>query len=354
VASVVTISQQKVNELLVSTVTTLLLIVVLFVATMGQDEARPVGSIDFFGYAGLNLDQIKASIPIHVGDRFPGPLETVEGINKAVTSVIGRPPTDIASVCCDAQGNYMIYVGLPGASSKQPKLNLVPKGTTRFPQQVIDLYEQTMDASSAAVLRGNARDDNSKGYALSSTDQALRDKQLAIRAYAIQHEKLIRAVLDSSSEARQRIVAAHFLGYARQSNQQITSLLRGSYDADETVRNNATRALGVLAESSPKVAARIPAGRFIEMLSSGTWSDRNKAVWVLNSLTRTRDPKLLAQLRSEALVSLIEMARWKSVGHASTARLLLARIAGVDDERATQLANMEDGEQVIKALNLKP
>jgi len=343
-----------VNKPLVSTVKTLLLIVVLLVATMGQDETRPIGSIDFFGYAGLNLDQIKTSIPIHVGDRFPGPVETVESINKAVTSVIGRSPTDVAPVCCNAQGNYMIYVGLPGASSKQTKLNPVPKGTTHFPQQVIALYEQTMEASSAAVLRGNARDDNSKGYALSISDQALRDKQLAIRAYAVQHEKLMREVLESSSEARQRIIAAHFLGYARQSNQQITSLLRGTYDADETVRNNATRALGVLAESSPKVAARIPAGRFIEMLSSGTWSDRNKALWVLDSLTRTRDQKLIAQLRSDALVSLIEMARWRNVGHAYGARILLARIAGVDDVRATQLANMEDGEQVIKALNLKP
>ena len=330
-----------------------LLIAITCVATFGQDKPRRIGSIDFYGYAGLNLNQIKSALPLHAGDTFPGPIETIDGITKAVTSVTGRPPTDVAPVCCDAQGNYTIFVGLPGASVKPAEFNPVPTGNTQFPAKIIKLYEQTMDASGAAVLKGNAREDTSKGYALSTTDPALRTNQLAVRACAIQHEKLIRAVLDSSSEAQQRIVAAYLLGYARQSNQQIKHLVRASYDPDETVRNNATRALGVLAESSAKVAARIPAGGFIKLLSSGSWTDRNKAGWVIYSLTKSRDPKLLAQLRSEALVSLIEMARWQSVGHAYTARILLARIAGIEEERAMQLAN-SNPEEIIKALRPEP
>ena len=331
-----------------------LLVVVLCGVTLGQDESRRIGPIDFYGYAGLDLDRIKAALPVHVGDRFPGPLETIQRINEAVASVIGRTPTDVAPVCCDAQGNYMIYVGLPGASSKPTQLNRPPNGDAAFPPQIIELYTQTMDASSAAVLKGNARDDNSKGYALSISDQSLRAKQLAARAYAIAHEKLIRAVLDSSSDIKQRIVAAYLLGYTRQSSRQISYLVHASHDIDETVRNNATRALGVLAESSQKLAARIPASGFIEMLSSGSWTDRNKAGWVLTSLTKSRDPKLLAQLRSEALTPLIEMARWRNAGHAYSARILLARIAGVKEERAEQLANTTDGEEVIKALGFQP
>ena len=264
-------------------VISILLIAILFVTSSGQDELRRIGSIDFYGYAGLNLDQIKSALPLHVGDRYPGPFETLEIINKAVTSAIGRPPTEVSPVCCDTQGNYMIYVGLPGTSIKHPKLNPVPKGKTQFPPTILKLYEKAMAASRADVSKGNAREDTSKGYALSTSSPELRAKQLVIRAYAIQHEKLIRSVLDSSSAVQQRVVAAYLLGYARQSKQQIAGLVRGSYDADEVVRNNATRALSVLAESSPKVAARIPAGRFIEMLSSGSWTDRNKAGWVLSS-----------------------------------------------------------------------
>ena len=318
-----------------------------------QEPPRRIGSIDFYGYARLDLDRIKAALPLHAGEPFPGPFETKGEIRKAVTSVTGHPPTDVAPVCCDAQGNFTIYVGLPGASMKQTTYNPVPKGTARLPAQIVDLYKQMMDASSAAVLSGNARDDNSHGYALSIGDSDLRAKQLATRAYAIQHEKLIRTVLETSSEVQQRIVAAHLLGYARQSSEQIAALVRASHDPDDAVRNNATRALGVLAESSAKVAARIPAHGFIAMLSSGSWTDRNKAGWVLTALTKSRDPKLLARLRSEALVSLLEMARWHNPGHAYSARILLGRIAGIDEARAERLAHADNADELINALGYR-
>ncbi len=328
------------------------LIIFFLIPALRQDEPRHIGSIDFFGYAGINLDQIKSSLPVHVGDRFVGPLETREAIIKAVTAAIGRAPVDVGLVCCDAHGNYMIYIGLPGTSIKQTKYNPNPKGNTHFPSEIIKRYEQTMDASTNSVLKGNAREDSSKGYALAIDDSDVRAKQLAVRAYAVQHEELIRAVMDHSSDARQRIVAAYLLGYTRQSNEQINYLVRASRDVEEIVRNNATRALAVLAESNAEVAAKIPADGFIEMLSSAIWTDRNKASMVLVSLTKSRNPKLLARLRSGALVPLLEMARWQNHGHAYNARILLARIAGIDEERAVQLANAANPDEIIKALKL--
>ena len=332
----------------------LVLIEVLLATVLAQEPPRRIGSIDFYGYAGLDLDRIKAALPLHVGDQFPGPLETTDAIRKAVTSVTGHPPLDVASVCCDAQGNFMIYVGLPGASIKQSEYNRVPSGSTALPGEIVDLYKQIMNASSAAVLKGDARDDNSHGYALSISDSDLRAKQLAARAYAIRHEKLIRTVLETSSDVQHRLVAAYLLGYARQSSRQIAALVHATHDPDDSVRNDATRALGVLASSSAKAAARIPAGGFITMLSSGSWTDRNKAGWVLTSLTKSRDPKLLARLRSEALESLIEMARWHDPGHAYSARILLARIAGIDDERAERLAHADNADELINALGKRP
>jgi len=330
-------------------------LIVVFVAVLagsalGQEKPRRIGSIDYYGYAGLNLDQIRSAQPLHVGDPFPGPAETFEKITKAVTSVLGRPPTDIDPVCCNREGNYTFFIGLPGASVKETKLNPVPNGKLQLPPEVVQLYNETLEAWSASVLGGNAREDRSKGYALSTTDSRLRAKQEAMREYATKHEDLIRDVLETSSEAQQRLVAAHFLGYANQSKTQIAALVRASHDANDVVRNNATRALGVLAESSPKVATQIPATPFIEMLNSGSWSDRNKGGWVLESLTKTRDPKLLAQLRSEALTSLIEMSRWHSSGHAYTPRILLGRIAGIEEQRLTKLAGADAAEEIISAV----
>jgi hypothetical protein len=140
------------------------------------------------------------------------------------------------------------------------------------------------------------------------------------------------------------------LGYARRSAEQIQALARASYDSDETVRNNAIRALAVLAQSNPRVAGRIPAEHFIAMLSSGSWTDRNKPGFLLDELSKRRDPKLLSQLRSRALDSLIEMARWRSRGHADFARILLGRIAGIEETHLLQLVDAGQVDQIIAAL----
>lgn len=126
--------------------------------------------------------------------------------------------------------------------------------------------------------------------------------------------------------------------------------MRASRDRNETVRNNAVRALVVLAESSPEVAERVPATGFIEMLNSGSWTDRNKAGALLGALSRRRDTRLLRQLNSQAQDSLIEMARWRSSGHAYFARILLGRIAGIEESRLQQLAQAGEVDQIINAL----
>jgi len=116
------------------------------------------------------------------------------------------------------------------------------------------------------------------------------------------------------------------------------------------VRNNALRALGVLARSNPKVAARIPAEHFIAMLSSGSWTDRNKGGSLLDELSKRRDPKLLSQLRSRSVNSLIKMARWRDRSHADTFRMLLGRVAGIEETRLQQLVQAGQVEQIIAAL----
>src|SRR5262245_61100539 len=110
-------------------------------ASPGQDDQRPIGSIDFFGYTGLDLDRVRSALPIHVGDTLPGPVKTIEGVRTAVTAMLGRGPTDVNPVCCDNQGNFIIFVGLPGPSIVPTKFNPVPKGNTHFPSVIATLYQ---------------------------------------------------------------------------------------------------------------------------------------------------------------------------------------------------------------------
>jgi hypothetical protein len=204
-----------------------------------------------------------------------------------------------------------------------------------------------MELSVQAVQK-NATEDRSKGYAL-SLYPPLRQKQFALREYAITHEELARRVVLRSADSKQRAVAAEILGYARRSTAQISALVSAGRDPDEGVRNNAVRALSVLVEAGVVTGKTIPAGLFIDMLNSGTWTDRNKASHLLAVLSKRRDPRLLHQLRLRALASLIEMARWRDPKHADDARMILGRVAGLPENQLAKLAADGEVEQIVSA-----
>src|SRR5262245_27422930 len=94
-----------------------------------------------------------------------------------------------------------------------------------------------------------------------------------------------------------------------------------------------------------RVAKRSPSASS----TSTVWSDRNKASLALEALTRHRDPKLLETLRRQAIAPLVEIARWKSEGHALPGFLVLARMGGDSDEAALVLWKRGERENVIQA-----
>jgi hypothetical protein len=331
--------------------TTLLLLTVALRGTAAaQDEARPlrVSLIEFYGYGGLDVSRVRESLPVHEGETLPSPraLEAVRGkIAEAARRATGRPTTEVSFVS-PGREEVFVFIGLSGKSFKSFPYNAAPKGDARLPAEALDVHGKAEAAFFRALQRGATGEDDSKGYNLSSDDAELRALQLAMHEYAARHADEIRRVLRESADAGQRGVASEMLGYTDQSEEQIADLVRASHDPDDGVRNNATRALTVLARSDPKVAARIPAEGFIEMLNSGTWTDRNKASSLLDALTQWRQPSLLKALRARAFQSLVEMARWRS-GHASPARMMLGRMAGIEETRLSRLASSNDGAEVI-------
>ena len=327
-----------------------LLACLLFLAWAAVTNGQQVriGSIEYFGTRQVDVDKVKSSLPVHEGDmlaldKFPS---LIPELRNAVKLAIGREASDVAPGCCDENGNWFIYIGLPGTNVQSFHLNPAPGGTIRFPAEIEKLYQQFLELNMEAV-KAQAVEDRTKGYALSSY-APLRANQLAIREYATRNPLLIRKVLSESADAEQRRAAAHFLGYTNYSRVQIELLVKASRDQDETVRNNAVRALGVLAESNPAIAQQIPARDFIFMLNSGNWSDRNKGCYLLSTLTIPRDPKVLQLIRKLASDSLVEMAHWRDYNHAHTSRVLLGRIAGIEEKKLQQLAH-DDGDAIILA-----
>jgi hypothetical protein len=313
--------------------------------------AMRVGTIEYFGYSGIDLAKVRAAMPLHEGDTYSDKKKPE--LRRAVSAAIGKDPTDIAAVCC-SDGKMLIYIGLPGSSYHPFPYNPAPTGRETLPAELMKLSDDLDRAAQKAVRKGGdgASEDDSNGYALFKDPEA-QAIQMKYRAWALQHEAEVLKVLESAASTEHRRLASEVAGYVQQSPTQISALVRAARDSDDEVRNNATRALGVLVRSNAKLAAQIPPETFIEMLNSGHWTDRNKGASLLMALTDDRDPALLQKLRSQAFDSLVEMASWRGVGHAWFARILLGRIAKIPEDELRVMAS-RGADEILAAARKNP
>jgi HEAT repeat protein len=162
----------------------------------------------------------------------------------------------------------------------------------------------------------------------------------------------LRDVLRGSADAEHRALAALVIAYADDKRAVVQDLVEAVGDPSSTVRNNAMRALGVMAAFArrrPELGIRVPTAPFIDMLNSLVWTDRNKSSHALAQLTATRDSALLGELRARALPALVDIARWKSPGHAHDGLLILGRIAGWPEERIWQAIQGGEREAIVAA-----
>ena len=320
-------------------------------ATDASSQAFPIGIIDFYGVHRVSVEQARSALTFAEGDTvsFAGDappafiaesetrLATVPGVEKALVNI----------VCCD-NGRAIIYVGIQERGADVMKFRPAPAGKDRLPADIVKDGDEFSKVFVEAVERGDFVEDRSQGHALNH-DPATRAVQDRFVIYAKRDLPALRKVLRNSSDAAQRALAAQVLGYAPDKPAVVDDLVYGMSDPAEAVRNNSMRALLVIAEMTERKAPPIPATPFIALLNSPVWTDRNKAAGALDSLTRPRDPNLLATLQRDAMEPLVEIARWKSEGHAKPAFLVLARIAHYSDDAAHDLWTRGERETVIQA-----
>lgn len=326
---------------------TLAVLALLAPGALAQLENAHVGSIDFYALNGLDSNQLRAALSVRPGDKLLWPA-VPNTIREELIKAAGRPYTHLSPVCCDRTGRWMLYIGF-GAPGQDEAHRPKPAASLTLPPELISLCDEFMATLPASLKHASGKpEDYSQGYSLSSYPP-MRAIQLRMREAAVAGEALLLRVLLEAADDKQRIAASQLTGYTSHSPRQIEALLEASRDANATVRNNATRALGVLA-ATPEFARQIPAAPFVDMLNSPVWSDRNKGLMLLTSLTRSRDPRVLATLKARALPALIEMARWQFAGHAAGPIRLLGRIAGLDESELDKLAEMGDAGPVISAV----
>ncbi len=295
--------------------------------------AARIGIIDFFGYEGVDTRAIRAALPFKEGARSGSLKGRKDAARQAAKRVTGHEPSDVAMVCCDEQGNWIVFIGIAGAAVRY---NPPPAGTIRLPSEAVKLYDAILKA-----VESTAKSRDPGG------DRSLRARELALRDWALRNEVVVVDVLENSANAEDRAIAAMALGYGRQNEKTFAALTNAGFDANGTTRNNAIRALGVLVNGNPELARYVPADRFVGLLHSGTWTDRNKASFLFLALTKSRDRALLDALRAQAFGALVEMARWRSSGHATPARMVLGRLTGIPEERLSRM--IEEPEAIIRA-----
>jgi hypothetical protein len=310
------------------------LIFLALLPAFAQSPSDRIGTIDFYGYGHLDLPSLRAALPFKEGDKLPSDDVRERGL-QALSRVAGRKPV-FSGVCCLEDGRSSVYIGLPEVGTRPLTFNPAPHGDVSFPASAMGIFRKFDKDVLGAVKRGATMEDDSQGYALVE-DPATHADQLSLLAWTRAHSAIVLKVLAESRDARQRAYAAQALGYAERSPEQIAALVTAAFDPDDGVRNNAVRALEVLSTVGLEVTRQIPAARFIPLLYSLNWTDRNKGALLFYRMTTGRDPAFLKLLHDQALDPLREMAQWKDFNHAMLSITILGRIGGIEESRLEHL-----------------
>ena len=321
---------------------------VLLAHSMSFTQAIPIGIIDYYGLRTVSEEAVSKVLGIAVGDTLPEPssaiVERLEGIP-------GVMEARVQPVCC-TEGKIMLYVGVAEEGAPQFEYRTPPDSVIALPQEITETYRQRSEASKEWVRKrrkGDPTEDTSQGHSLSGSPE-VRVFEERFLLFAEEQQERLRQVLRYAVDAEQRQIAAGVIAYAGDKRTVVEDLLYAVSDPVSWVRNSATRALGIIArfaQNKPELGIKISPAPFIAMLNSVDWTDRNKGLMVLRELTANRDAAVLQQIREQALPTLIEMARWKIMGHAYNAYCLLCRIDGLTDEEIAETLRNGEKEAVI-------
>jgi len=311
-----------------------------------QDAPPPIGLVEIYGLRHVAEAPVRQAVGLQAGDAFP---ESNKEIVARLERVPGVAEARLEGICCN-DGRMVLFVGVRETGTTGLTFQPAPRGTARLPGDIVKAGADFEQSFMAAVMRGEAEEDRSRGYSLMK-DPATRAIQESFPAFTQRDLSLLRTVLRESDDDDHRALAAQVIAYAADKRAVVDDLAAAMRDPASKVRNNAMRGLALFAQYArehPESNLSVPSMPFVDLLNSIDWSDRNKSAAALLALTEGRDAALLNDLRTRALESLIEMARWKSPGHAYMPFFILGRVAGMSEDAISAAWERKDPETVVK------
>lgn len=315
-----------------------------------------IGVIDFYGLERLSPEELRPLLAIAEGDpisfddeNWGAPFVQTQ---QQLSNVAGVFRAHVNGFVCCTDGKADVFIGIEERGARRWHFRKPPGGTVRLPPDVVASGAEFTDASTVAMERGDFGEDRSEGHSLAHAPE-LRRVQLQFVEHARRHLDILREALREDADADERALAAQVIAYTSDKQAVVADLVRAIRDPYEHVRNNAMRALAVFTEKAPSngvPAIEVPYEPFVALLGSPIWTDRNKSLFALESLSVARDPKLLRLLRREALAPLSEMARWKAPGRTVPPSKILGRMAGYsEDEIASAIEQGRQNELIASA-----
>jgi hypothetical protein len=333
---------------------------ILISASLAQTAAaadlKPIALVETYGLHSVPRKAVLDAAGLREGGAAPvsaqqkaiiGRLQKIPGVRKAAIVVVVAPfPGGSGGTI----GRPIVYIGIQESDRPDVQFREAPSGNVALPEAIVATYADYERTFLESVRQNNFSEDDSNGYALMG-NEAARSVQRKFPPLADQHYDRLLDVLQNSKHAQQRSMAAAVIAYASNKKRAASDLVLGTKDANELVRNDAVRALSVLltyARDHRELGIEVSTDWCLDLLESLQWTDRNKAMAVLDAATADRNGELLSKLRQRSLPSLVEMARWKPAGHAMMAFMIVGRIAGLNDAEIAKAWDAGEREKVIE------
>jgi hypothetical protein len=313
-------------------------------------DTLPIAVIDFHGLRTVSDTAARRTLGIAPGLRIPDSAGRAAAVAR-VSRLPGVRSVRFDPICCAESGGVLLYVGVEEVGAPIIRFAPAPTGAARLPVEVVAAGAAFDRAFAEAVAHGDFAETDTAGHAIMHWPAAGAAQHRFV-ALAARHARELRTVLRTSADPRQRALAAQVLGYATDKTAVVDDLAAALRDPDEGVRNDATRALALialLAHRRPELGIQVPYDSLVGMLDSPVWTDRNKASLALAQITTDRPPALIAMLRTRSLPALLEMSRWQSMGHAGAALVVLGRVAGLPDQEIGEALQRGERAPILEA-----